>query len=71
MSEMLNIMPGVAAEGDDQKVFLPRRPNQSQFAPPQYYYPASRGGVVPSWAVRAAPMQQTASQPPHIYQPAQ
>jgi hypothetical protein len=29
-------------------ILLPRRPGQSKFAPPQYYYPASRSGVMPS-----------------------
>jgi hypothetical protein len=28
--------------------FLPRRSGQSRFGPRQYYYPASRTGVVPS-----------------------
>jgi hypothetical protein len=30
-----------------RKIVLPRRPGESRFAPPQYYYPASRSGVVP------------------------
>ena len=30
-----------------QKVFLPRRAGESRSAPPQYYYAASRSGVVP------------------------
>jgi hypothetical protein len=29
------------------KIVLPRRPGESRFAPLQYYYPASRTGVVP------------------------
>jgi hypothetical protein len=29
------------------KIVLPRRPGESRFAPPQYYYPASRSGVMP------------------------
>jgi hypothetical protein len=29
--------------------YLPRRSGESQFAPAQYYYAASRTGVVPSW----------------------
>ena len=30
-----------------RKIVLPRRPGESRFAPPQYYYPASRSGVIP------------------------
>jgi hypothetical protein len=34
-----------------RKSLLPRRPGESRFAPPQYYYPASRTGVLPCvWA---------------------
>jgi hypothetical protein len=36
------------------KIFLPSRSNESRFAPQQYYYPASKSGVVPSWAIPAA-----------------
>ena len=35
------------------KILLPPRPGQSRFAPPQYYYPASRSGVVPSTTLAA------------------
>ena len=35
-----------------QKIFLPRGSAETRFAPPQYYYVASKSGVVPSWAVR-------------------
>jgi hypothetical protein len=35
------------------KILLPPRPGQSRFAPPQYYYPASRSGVVPSTMLAA------------------
>jgi hypothetical protein len=31
------------------RIFLPRRSGESHFAPHQYYYPASKTGVVPSW----------------------
>jgi hypothetical protein len=31
------------------RTFLPRRSGESHFAPHQYYYPASKTGVVPSW----------------------
>jgi hypothetical protein len=37
-----------AIEG--QRIMLPRRPGESRFAPPQYYY-VSKSGAVPSWAV--------------------
>jgi len=29
--------------------YLPRRSGEPAFAPAQYYYPASKTGVVPSW----------------------
>jgi hypothetical protein len=32
-----------------RKIVLPRRPGEARFAPPQYYYPASRTGVLPCW----------------------
>jgi CBS domain-containing protein len=35
------------------KIFLPPRPGASLFGPREYYYPASRTGVVPSWAIPA------------------
>lgn len=30
-----------------RKIVLPRRPGEPRFGPPQYYYPASRTGVLP------------------------
>ncbi len=30
------------------KIVLPRRPGEPRLAPPQYYYPASRTGVMPA-----------------------
>jgi len=30
-----------------RKIVLPRRPGEAPLAPPQYYYPASRTGVMP------------------------
>jgi hypothetical protein len=33
------------------KVFLPRRSGESLLGPRQYYYTASRTGVVPNWRV--------------------
>ena len=47
------IIPRTAAD-HQHKIFLPRRSGDSRFGPRQYYYPASRTGVVPSWAIRAA-----------------
>ena len=41
-------------ESTGQKIFLPWRPNESRFVPQQYYYAASKSGVVPSWAISAA-----------------
>jgi hypothetical protein len=37
-----------SADNGPCKVLLPRRPGESRFAPPQYYYPVSRSGVMPS-----------------------
>jgi hypothetical protein len=36
-----------SADNGPRKILLPRRPGEPKFAPPQYYYPASRSGVVP------------------------
>jgi hypothetical protein len=48
-----SIMPR-AEESTGQKIFLPWRPNEPRFAPQQYYYAASKSGVVPSWVISAA-----------------
>ena len=40
-------------ESIGQKIFLPRS-NEPRFAPQQYYYAASKSGVMPSWAISAA-----------------
>ena len=48
-----NMMPRTE-ESAGQKIFLPWRSNESRFAPQQYYYAASKSGVVPSWAISAA-----------------
>ena len=34
---------------EPRKILLPRRPGEPRFGPPQYYYPASRTGVMPCW----------------------
>jgi len=39
------------ADGSNQKIFLPREPGQSRFAPPSYYYLASKTGATPSWVI--------------------
>ena len=44
------IMMPQNADGDSGKVFLvflPRRPGEPRFGPRQYFYPASKTGVVP------------------------
>jgi hypothetical protein len=51
--EIANLTPRTE-ESARQKMFLPRRPNEPRFAPRQYYYAASKSGVVPSWAISAA-----------------
>ena len=38
--------------GGPRKFLLPRGSAETRFAPRQYYYLASKSGVVPSWAVR-------------------
>jgi hypothetical protein len=35
------------------KTFLPKRAGEPRFAPPQYYYAASKSGVVPSLPMTA------------------
>jgi len=37
--------------GGNQKIFLPPGSGQSRFAPPSYYYLASKNGFTPSWVV--------------------
>jgi hypothetical protein len=39
------------ATGGGQKIFLPRRSGECRLAPRQYYYPASRSGVVPGSSI--------------------
>jgi hypothetical protein len=41
-------------ESAGQMIFLPSRSNEPRFAPQQYYYAASKSGVMPSWAICAA-----------------
>jgi hypothetical protein len=48
-----SIMPRTE-ESTCQKIFLPWRPNEPRLAPQQYYYAASKSGVVPSWVISAA-----------------
>jgi hypothetical protein len=48
-----SIMPRTE-ESTGQKIFLPWRPNEPRFAPQQYYYAASKSGVVPSRVNSAA-----------------
>jgi hypothetical protein len=48
-----NLMPR-AEESAGQRIFLPWRQNEPRFAPQQYYYAASKSGVVPSWVISAA-----------------
>jgi hypothetical protein len=48
-----NIMPRTE-ESAGQKIFLPWRANEPRFVPQQYYYAASKSGVVPSRVISAA-----------------
>jgi hypothetical protein len=49
---IVDLMPR-AEESVGQKIFLPWRSNEPRFAPRQYYYAASKSGVMPSWAISA------------------
>jgi hypothetical protein len=40
------------------RIILPRRSGESRFAPRQYWYPASKSGVVPSLSLAASPVSQ-------------
>jgi hypothetical protein len=54
-TERINaIMMPRTAESATQKTFLPRRSGEPRFGPQQYYYPASKTGVMPSWALALA-----------------
>jgi hypothetical protein len=48
-----NMMPRTE-ESTGEKIFLPWRTNEPRFVPRQYYYAASKSGVVPSWVISAA-----------------
>jgi len=39
------------AQDSEQRIFLPRGSAETRFAPPQYFYLASKSGVMPSWAI--------------------
>jgi hypothetical protein len=43
--------PPQMSDGDNQKIFLSPGTAQSRFAPPSYYYLASKSGVTPSWVI--------------------
>jgi hypothetical protein len=47
-----NTMP-CATESANQKILLPRQTGELRSSPQQYYYGASKSGVVPSWAISA------------------
>jgi hypothetical protein len=49
------IMMPRTAESISGKIILPRRSGEPRFGPQQYYYPASKTGVVPSWALHSLP----------------
>jgi hypothetical protein len=51
---------GPAADASRQRIYLPRGSAETRFAPRQYYYLASEGGVVPRWAIES----QTRASPP-------
>jgi hypothetical protein len=46
--ERLAASAGELTEASAEKIFLPRGTGESRFAPPQYYYLASKSGVLPS-----------------------
>jgi hypothetical protein len=41
------VVPSAVAEGKSRKEFLPRRSGESRFAPPQYFYSASKSAALP------------------------
>jgi hypothetical protein len=49
---IIDLMPR-AEENVGQKIFLPWRLHEPRFAPRQYYYAASKSGVMPSWTISA------------------
>ena len=51
----LAAMPHQAAGDGGKRILLPRGSAETRFAPPQYYYLASKTGVLPSWAVPPLP----------------
>ena len=60
--------PQMGEGTQQQRVFI-QQSAQSRFAPPQYYYEASRSGAVPSWAIASVQMGTNAT--PRRYQQAQ
>jgi len=48
------IASGLPAGLAHRKILLPRKPEESRFAPQQYYYAASKSGVVPRGAISTA-----------------
>ena len=50
------------AQETSRKEFLPRRSGESRFAPPQYFYPASKSGGLPV-AANSSTLPPTAMQP--------
>jgi hypothetical protein len=47
----ISLAAPLVTDGTDQKIFLPPGSGQSRFAPPSYYYLASKSGVMPSWVI--------------------
>jgi len=47
--------PATTAQGVARKEFLPRRSGESRFAPPQYFYSASKSGALPIAANSSTP----------------
>jgi hypothetical protein len=50
--ECRGVVARKSADNGSRKILLPRRPGEPKFAPRQYYYSASRSGVVPSGGSR-------------------
>jgi hypothetical protein len=48
------IASGLPAGLAHRKILLPRKPEESRFAPQQYYYAASKSGVVPRGVISTA-----------------
>src|SRR5271167_3141892 len=62
---LAGVIPRMTA-GGLHKIILPRRPGEPRFGPRQYYYPASRTGVVPSRSSHSMPGSRVSAGEGHV-----